>query len=233
MEAAVSAEAGVKAARSGLDSLEANIESAAASVARAQIEIDRLTITAPFGGVLESDTAEFGALLGAGNAHCATVLQLDPIKIVGFVPEIDVARTSLGATATARLVDGQTVSGQVTFVSRSADTVTRTFQVEIEVANPDLTIRDGQTAEIAIEAEGAMAHLLPQSVLTLDDDGTLGVRIVNDASQAEFRAVSLLRDTREGIWLTGLPDTFSVITVGQEYVTKGVPVAPTFQEVTQ
>ncbi|MDU8911119.1 efflux RND transporter periplasmic adaptor subunit [Aestuariicoccus sp. MJ-SS9] len=236
-EAAVSsAEAGVEAARSGLDSLQANIESAEAAVARAQTEIDRLTVVAPFDGVLESDTAELGALLsagGPGGAHCATVLQLDPIKLVGFVPETDVARVALGARAGARLTGGETVMGQVTFVSRSADSVTRTFRVEIEVPNADLAIRDGQTAEIGIEADGAMAHLLPQSTLTLNDDGTLGVRVVNDAGEAQFMAVTLLRDTRQGVWLTGLPDTVNVITVGQEYVTDGVPVSPSYEEVMQ
>ncbi|WP_375257894.1 efflux RND transporter periplasmic adaptor subunit, partial [Citreimonas sp.] len=226
------AEADIESARSAEENALAGIESAKAEVASAERQIQRLSIVAPFAGLLESDTAEMGALLQPGAA-CATVIQLDPIKIVGFVPEQDVARLKLGAPAGARLTGGQTVQGDVTFVSRSADPVTRTFRIELTVDNDDLAIRDGQTAEIAIEADGAKAHLLPQSALTLDDDGTLGVRTVAEDETARFRAVTLLRDTQTGVLVAGLPDSVDVITLGQEYVTDGVPVAPTFEEVIQ
>nr|WP_245710768.1 efflux RND transporter periplasmic adaptor subunit [Citreimonas salinaria] len=227
-----SAEAAIESARSAEENALAGIESARAAVASAERQIERLSIVAPFAGLLESDTAEMGALMQPGAA-CATVLQLDPIKIVGFVPEQDVARLDRGAPATARLTGGASVSGEVTFVSRSADPVTRTFRLELTVDNPDLAIRDGQTAEIGIEADGALAHLLPQSTLTLDDDGTLGVRTVAENDTALFQPVTLLRDTQTGVLVAGLPAQVDVITLGQEYVTDGVPVAPSFEEVIQ
>lgn len=224
-----SAEAGLKAAKSGLDSTRAGIQSAEAGVAAAEKEIDRLRITAPFDGILESDSAELGALLQPGSL-CATVLQLDPIKLVGFVPETEVSAVQINAKSMARLATGEEVTGTVSFLARSADPTTRTFRVEIEVPNPDLTIRDGQTAEIVIAAPGALAHLLPQSSLTLDNHGALGVRIVDENDTAQFVPVELLRDTRDGVWLAGLPSEASVITLGQEYVTDGVPVRATYKE---
>ena len=225
------ANAGLSSAQSGIDSAQAGIESAEAGVAAADKEIERLTISAPFAGLLESDTAELGALLQPG-ALCGTIIQLNPIKIVAFVPETEVNRVKLGARAGARLAgnDGMTVQGEVQFLSRSADPTTRTFRIEIEVDNEDLAIRDGQTAEILIETAGESAHLLPASALTLNDEGTLGVRIVDDAGLVDFMAVTLLRDTPNGVYLGGLPDDVNVIVVGQEYVTEGVTVAPTFQE---
>ncbi|SNR26990.1 efflux RND transporter periplasmic adaptor subunit [Puniceibacterium sediminis] len=235
-EAAVSsAEAGLKAAQSGMQGVDAAIQSAEAAVARAQTEIDRLTIHAPFSGVLETDTAELGSLMQSqgGSALCATILQLDPIKLVGFVPELSVGRVEVGAPTRARLTEGGTIEGQVTFLSRSADSVTRTFRVEITVPNPDLALRAGQTAEIAIQAEGAPAHLVPQSALTLNDDGVLGVRTVDAEGLAEFMPVEVMRDTTQGVLLTGLPDSVNIITVGQEYVTDGVPVAPSYEDVIQ
>ncbi|MEP3844159.1 MAG: efflux RND transporter periplasmic adaptor subunit [Paracoccaceae bacterium] len=240
-EAAVAAaRASVEAARSGLTGAEsgirsaaAAIESAAAGVAAAEKEIERLKIRAPFDGLLESDTSELGSLLQAGGL-CATVIQLDPIKLVAFVPETEVNRITLGAMAGARLAaGGNDVTGKVTFLSRSADPTTRTFRVEIEVPNTDLAIRDGQTAEILIAAEGAQAHLIPSSAMTLDDAGTLGLRIVDDAGVVAFNPVSVVRDTPEGVWLAGLPETANVIVVGQEYVRAGVKTAPTFREATQ
>ncbi|WP_375228265.1 efflux RND transporter periplasmic adaptor subunit [Roseobacter sp. S98] len=239
--AVASALAAVESARAGLQGAQSGIRSAEAAVASAEKEIERLTIKAPFGGLLESDTAELGALLQPG-ALCATIIQLDPIKLVAFVPETEVSRVRPGAPAGAQLVAGDStaptgrgapVQGQVTFLSRSADEMTRTFRVEIEVPNPDLSIRDGQTAEILISAAGATAHLLPQSALTLNDEGTLGVRTIDSDAIVEFHEVRLMRDTPDGVWLTGLGDKADVIVLGQEYVIAGVRVAPTWQELSQ
>jgi len=227
-----SSEAAVQSARSGLQAARAGIEGARAAVANAEKEIERLRITAPFAGVLETDAAEIGSLLQPG-ALCATVLQLDPMKLVGFVSELQVARVTKGASATARTASGREVAGEVSFLSRSADQTTRTFRVEIRVANPDLTLRDGETAEITVDAAGKAAHLLPQSALTLDDGGTLGLRLVDGDQQVTFVPVTLLRDTPNGVWLTGLPDEAEVIVIGQEYVTEGVRVEPVYQELGQ
>ena len=74
-----------------------------------------------------------------------------------------------------------------------------------------------------------ITRLLPQSALTLDDDGRLGVRTVSDG-RAAFVPVSVVRDTTDGVWVSGLDATAEIIVVGQEYVTDGVPVAPTLRE---
>jgi len=231
MAAVESARAAVQAAKSGLESASAGVQAAEANVAAAEREIEKLTINAPFAGLLETDTAELGTLMQAGTL-CATIIQLDPIKLVGFVPETEVAKVQVGAMAGARLASGQEVVGRVTFLSRSADTSTRTFRAEVEVPNTDLAIRDGQTVQILIQSDGRIAHLIPQSALTLNDDGDLGLRIVAAGDLAQFVPVAVLRDTIDGVWLSGLPDEASVIVVGQEYVTDGVKVAPTFRAAT-
>lgn len=223
------AETRVTAARATEQSARAGVQSAEAAIAGAKWEIGRLEIRTPFAGLLESDTAEIGSFLQPG-ALCATVIQLDPIKLVGFVPETEVGRVAIGAPASARLASGGEVTGDVTFISRSADETTRTFRVEVTVPNSDTQIRDGQTAEILIASEGATAHLLPQSALTLSNDGRLGVRFVSTDKVATFAPVSVIRDTNEGIWVTGLEESVDVITVGQEYVTDGVRVAPVYAE---
>ncbi|NVO55691.1 efflux RND transporter periplasmic adaptor subunit [Rhodobacteraceae bacterium B1Z28] len=232
-EAAMStAGAGIKSAEAGLEATRAGIEAAAAEVEAAEREIDRLTIEAPFKGLLESDTAELGSLMQPGSL-CATVIQLDPIKLVGFVPETEVNRVLVGSEASAQLVTGRQVAGRVTFLSRSADETTRTFEVEITVPNPDLTIRDGQTATIRISADGAKAHLLPQSALTLSNEGQLGVRTVGAGDVVDFMPIRILRDTAEGVWIGGLPEIVDIIVVGQEFVTRGVTVAPTYREASE
>ena len=223
-----SARAGLQSAISGVESARSGIQSAEARVAAAQNQLDQLEVRAPFGGILETDSAEIGSLMQPGSL-CATIIQLDPIKMVGFVPETMVDRVTLGALAGARLPSGREVVGRVTFLSRSADPTTRTFRVDVEVANPDFSISDGQTAEIAIQSAGTLAHLLPQSALTLNDNGDLGVRLTVD-NVATFAPVSVLRDTTEGIWVNGLAPSVDVIVVGQEFVSDGVPVKVTYRE---
>ncbi len=232
LAAVQAAMSGVASSNSGVETTSAGIQSAQAGVASAEREIDRLTINAPFAGLLESDAAETGSLLQPG-ALCATVIQLDPIKLVGFVPEIDVSRVQVGVPAGARLATGEEVAGVVTFLARSADPTTRTFRVEVQVPNTDLAIRDGQTAEIIISTDGEAAHLLPLSSLTLDNDGNLGVRTVDETSHVVFTGIEVVRDTTDGIWVTGLPPAVDVIVVGQEYVVDGVEVKVAYREQSQ
>ncbi|MEP2781398.1 MAG: efflux RND transporter periplasmic adaptor subunit [Pseudoruegeria sp.] len=235
LEAEINNTAASKLAEGGFGSetraagAKASLQAAQAMMKAANRELDRLKITAPFAGLLETDTAELGSLLQQGSL-CATVIHLDTIKLVGFVPETQVDAVEIGAMAGARLASGSEIAGRVTFISRSADSLTRTFRVEVTVPNADLSIRDGQTAEIAVSSAGADAHLLPQSVLTLDDEGTLGVRTVVNGDEAGFIAVTVLRDSLDGIWLTGLPAEAEVIVQGQEYVIDGVPINVTYQE---
>jgi membrane fusion protein, multidrug efflux system len=234
-EAQINFDAAAKLSKDGFASetravsANAALQSATAAVANVTRQIEKLTIRAPFEGLLETDTAELGALLQPG-APCATVIQLNPIKLVGYVSEAEVDKVTVGAMAGARLINGNDVVGRVSFLSRSADPNTRTFRIEVLVDNADLTIRDGQTAEMMIAAEGRRAHLLPGSALTLDDTGRLGLRVVDGDQRAQFVPVSVLRDTSDGVWITGLDDMADVIVLGQDFVIDGVPVTVTYQE---
>jgi multidrug efflux system membrane fusion protein len=216
----------VTTAEAALEAARAGVEAAQAGVQAAEAELERLTITAPFGGVLEENSAETGALLSAGGL-CATVIQLDPMLFVGYAAEAQVDRLAVGALAGARLSNGTEVVGQVTFLARAADAATRTFRVEISVPNPDLAIRDGMSADIAIAAQATRGHLVPGSALTLNDDGAIGLRLVDETNRATFAPVTVLRDAPQGFWVTGLPNEADVIVVGQEYVTDGVEVRVT------
>ncbi len=228
-----SARAAVLSAQSQVETALAGVQSAEAQVAAARLDIENLTITAPFAGLLESDAAELGSLLQPG-ARCATLVRLDPIRLVGFVPEAEVAKIRPGIVAGGRLGNGRELVGTVSFLSRVSDPQTRTFRVEVEVANPDRSVSDGLTVEMLIPSAGRQAHLLPQSALTLDDEGRLGVRVVERDAQgrdiARFAPVELVRDTLDGVWVAGLADTAAVIVVGQNYVVDGVVLDVSWKE---
>ncbi|WDR02823.1 efflux RND transporter periplasmic adaptor subunit [Devosia algicola] len=145
---------------------------------------------------------------------------------VGQVPEARIGLAKTGLEAKITTVTDQSVEGKVTYISSTADSATRSFPVEIEFPNPNGAIRDGITATATVDMGSAPAHLLPQSVLTLNDDGVLGVRAV-EQDKVKFYPVQIASDTREGVWVLGLPAKVDVIVIGQEYVTDGQSVAAT------
>jgi len=71
-----------------------------------------------------------------------------------------------------------------------------------------------------------LAHRIPSGILSLDDNGVIGIRTVGADERVEFKRVTLIDDTPEGLWVTGLPEKITVITVGQDYVKEGQKVEP-------
>ena len=210
------------AAQVALAQARAGVSQAQAGLDNARAELDRTEITATVGGLVQDPVAVAGSMLNPGSP-CATIVQLNPMVFIGMVPEAHIGLAKIGLDATIKTVTGQSVAGKVSYISAVADGATRAFPAEIEIPNEDFSIRDGVTAEAIVNIGTAPGHLLPQSVLTLDDEGALGVRTVEDGLVA-FHPVNIVSDTRDGVWVTGLPAVSSVITVGQENVTPGQAV---------
>ncbi|HEY4201673.1 MAG TPA: efflux RND transporter periplasmic adaptor subunit [Devosiaceae bacterium] len=198
---------------------QAGLKSAQAALDVANEELKRTEIRAKSDGVIQDPLVTVGSMLAAGQP-CATVVQLDPILFTGAVPEAKIAYAKLGLPATVTTVTGQTLEGKVSFIASVADNATRTFQAQIEMPNPGNAVPAGLTATATINVGTAPAQLLPQSVLTLDDEGVMGVRGVED-SKVVFYPVTIVNDAREGMYVTGLPAKADVITVGQEFVKAG------------
>lgn len=200
--------------------VEAALKGAQAQLENARLELARTVIKTDIDGVVNDPMATAGAMLAMGQP-CATIVQLDPMLFVATVPEARIAYAREGLTAKVTTITGAQVDGKVTYIGSTADAATRSFPVEIEIANRDLAIRDGVTADAIVNVGTAPVHVLPQSALTLDDDGVLGIRTVEAGSKVAFHAVTILKDTRDGIWVAGLPFKINVITVGQEFVQPG------------
>jgi multidrug efflux system membrane fusion protein len=211
---------------------EVALAQAKAGLDNAKAELDRTEIVAKVAGLVQDPVAVAGTMLNVGSP-CATIVQLNPIVFSGMVPEAHIGLAKTGLEATITTVTGQSVEGEVTYVSSVADNATRAFPAEIEIANDDFAIRDGVTAEAIVNIGTTPGHLLPQSVLTLNDDGILGVRTVEDGVVV-FYPITIVSDTREGVWVTGLPLISDVITVGQENVNAGqaVDASPVTAETT-
>jgi len=202
-------------------------DAAAAELARAQAAADRLQLKAPFAGIVDSVSVELGEWVQTGMP-VATILSLDPILVKAEVSEVDLSSVAVGSTAKVKLVNGTEMQGTVRLVAREASAQTRTFPVEIALPNPDLSLSSGMTAEVSLFAQPTRAVVVPRSVITLSDDGLLGLRVVGADNLAQFAAVQIIDDTADGLVVTGVPEGVRIITAGQDLVRNGeqVEVAP-------
>lgn len=202
---------------------ETALESAAAALTRIQLEIEKTEIKAPFAGIIEDRQVQFGDIIGPGSP-VALIVDEDPFLVAGNVSETDVASVKVGGAGTARFLDGTTVSGTVRFVATVADPQTRTFRVELEVDNRARTLRAGLTIDLILPVGQTLVHFVSPAALVLDEEGALGIKAVNADGVVEFLPARVIAADGEGVWLDGLPQTVSIITVGHQFVRAGDPV---------
>lgn len=208
----------VTAARSAL----AAAQSGLTAVADSQGNLD---ITAPFSGRVEALTIEPGEWIGAGT-EVGRIVDLSPLIVHVQVPQQDVARIKSGQAAEVRFISDEVYGGEVTFVGTSADTQTRTFTAEITLPNQDKAIPAGLSAQVRVPTGSSLAHFISPAILSLDTDGTLGIKAVGDGNTVDFYPVQIVRAQSDGLWVEGLPSELDVITVGQGFVGRGEVVTP-------
>jgi len=208
-----------------LTAAQASVQAAIAAVDDAENDLAHTQVHTEISGIVQEPLANIGDLTSA-NSVCATVVQLDQVRFVGRVAEAKISNVQKGMKATINAVTGQTVEGVVSFIAASANAATRSFDVEIVIDNTSGALRDGITADAEITIGVMPAHILPQSVLTLDNDGTIGVQtIVGDTTT--FQPVTIVGSTTRGVWIAGLPPSIDIVILGQEYLVDGQKVAAT------
>lgn len=193
----------------------------------AELQLSYTEIKAPFDGVLETNFVEIGDFVDLGN-DLFSVIDLNPIKISGQISEKNLLELTPGAAAKVELLDGRYLDGTVTYISPSADDITRTFKVEITLENPSHLIVEGLTTRLHIPTSTEKGYFVTPSLLTLDDVGTIGIKTIDENHIVHFSPIEIMRSEKTGVWITGLPEQVNIIAVGQEYVTEGQKVAPTF-----
>ena len=180
------------------------------------VELNRTEVKAPFSGYLET-IVKPGNFLERGQV-CATIIQLDPITFVAEVPESDINKVSEGQEVILNLITGESILGNLSFVSKSASNLTRTFKVESEIKNKKGIIRDGITSEMIIRTSKIYAHKISTSILMLNDKGMLGIKVIVNEDTVECITIDILEDSEDGIGVTGLPDKIQLIIQGQGFV---------------
>lgn len=201
---------------------EAALAASRAAVNTQAISVENTRIKAPFDGVIDDRYVNVGDYMRPGD-KCALLIAPEPFLATATLNEQDVGAVSMGDPAVVTLVTGETVNGKVRFVADRADSATRAFKVEVELPNPTASLRDGVSADIRIPVRRVKAQQISPGILVLDDSGKVGVRAVK-ADKVVFMPVQVVSDGPEGMWISGLPDQVTVITVGQEFVSDGETV---------
>ena len=191
----------------------------------AEAERDRGVVRAPWSGVVHDVPVEVGqAAFSFAGREIATIVAFDPMLAVVEVAERKLAGIKLGDVAEVRLVTGETASGKVRFVAKTASQTTRTYRVEVELPNADGAIPDGITAEVSIPLAPVPATRVPRSALTFSSAGDLGVRTVSEEGTVGFVAIAVVEDEQTFMWVAGIPDGARVIVQGQDFVREGQKV---------
>ena len=205
---------------STLANLEAQITNVKSLLKNIKLDIAKTNISAPFDGIISEKMVEETEFISVGTP-LFTIIDLDPIKIEGYLSEFDVNKVSVGTNAIIEYSNGIKKNGTITFISPSAEISTRTFEITIEANNKDLTYKSGITTKIIIKGSELKAHKIPPSILTLLDDGTVGVKAVNKENNVVFYPTKTIKDTIDGMWVSGLPESVNLIISGQEYISIG------------
>ena len=205
------------------------LEGAKTQFEQAKIALENTEVHAPFAGVLVQRPVEEGDYLMQGSV-IAELMEEDPFLVIGEVTELQRQQLKVGDLATASLVTGQQVKGKISLIAARADPATRTFRIEVDIPNPTGQLVAGVTCEIHIPLAPVLAHNISSALLSLNDEGILGVKTVSSDNHVAFHPIELSQATSKGIWLTGLPQTLRFITVGQGFVRPGDLVHPVLEK---
>ena len=206
-----------------LQEAKALLATAKAELTRARLDIDYMVIRAPFAGALQDRQVEVGDFVKLGDP-VAMIVDDRTLIITASIAEYEAHFVKKGGPGSAKLATGQTVNGTIRYIAPVANQATRTFDVELEIDNADGALRAGMTAELVIPAETIYAQKVSPSLLTLDDNGDLGIKVVNESGMVEFHAANITMSSSDGVWIAGLPHSATIITVGQGFVNEGVMV---------
>ena len=135
-------------------------------------------------------------------------------------------KLNINQAARAKLIDGRELEGKIRFIAATSNPNTRTFRIEIVADNPDGTWVEGVTTKVTTSLPAQSAHRISPSILVLDREGRVGLRIVTTAGRADFAPVEIIGAKNGWIYVAGLNDTQQIIVVGQDFVENGQEVDP-------
>jgi multidrug efflux pump subunit AcrA (membrane-fusion protein) len=209
---------------------------AQAKVAQAEQHLSSLdaqlsyaTVRAPISGVVTDQALYEGSFAAAGTT-LVTVADTSQVIIKAPFADTVAAQLKLGdaATVTPTDVPGESMTGQVTLISRSVDPANRTVEVWVTLENGAGRLRVNGAAQVTVSANAKQsAVVVPASAVTLDatnaDEGT--VMVVDDSSVAHETKVTVGIRTADKMEITsGLEGGETVVIEGNYSLPDGTKV---------
>lgn len=220
------------AAKAKLDSATAGLRGAESAVSQAETALDDCALKAPMSGWVLKRNVEVGTLVGAsmpGFSLADTRL----VKAVFGVPDLVVASIKLGQPQTIAMqaMPGP-FTGRITAIAPAADSKTRTFSIEVTIANPGNQLRPGMIASLALSGAEAKKPVvvIPVSAVVRAPGAAegFGLFVVEDRGGqtiAHARAVELGATFGNLIAIErGVNVGDRVIVSGADFVRDGQPV---------
>lgn len=201
-------------------------EQARANLETLEQRLERTTVRAPISGILDDRMVEVGTMVSSGTP-VARILDLTPVKVRGGVPERYAVDVEVGSSATATfdVLGGQSYEGEISFVGAAVDRASRTFPVELVIANPGRAVKPEMVANVTVVRRGLEAALVvPQEALVRVEDGfqVFVVEERDDEMVAVARAVTVGASQRNrAVIESGLEEGDRLIVVGQHQVATG------------
>jgi RND family efflux transporter MFP subunit len=220
------------AAQARVQVAEANVERAESSVEAARIRTAYTRVTADWTGdderrtVAERYVDEGGTI--AANGALMSIVELDPIVGVLFVPERDYARIATGQVAalTTDAYPGRSFEARVARIAPVFRRATRQARVELAIPNPAEELKPGMFVRATLELERlADVVVVPFDALTERGDETGVFALAEDGAHVAWVPVTV--GVRDGtrVQVTGEGLTARVVTLGQALCDDGARVA--------
>ncbi len=154
-----SAQARFQSARADMEEIDEGLQIAEADRDKARLLVDSLRIRSPIDGVVSRRNVGVGEFVRAaasvGAKPILTVVRMRSVRVVTNVPDRDVRRVDIGDPATFRTDEpgGRVFRGKVSRIAVAEDPSTRTMRAEIDLDNPDGSLRPGQGGRLQIELD--------------------------------------------------------------------------------
>jgi membrane fusion protein (multidrug efflux system) len=191
----------IRADRARFARAKSGLDQAQVSLRKAQLNLQRTRLGAPFAGRVASLKVVPGQWVTPGE-ELMTVLDLDPIKVEVQVLESEVGYLSPGreARVTFAAFPEQAFAGRIATINPLVESGTRTARVTVLVPNPEGRILPGMYARVALQARNYPDRVLvPRSALLERDRRTMLFVYEGDdrGGQAKWRYVTpgLLNDS--------------------------------------
>ena len=220
--------------QSQLDTTSSDLDRLTAQVASLEVSIAKLSIRAPFDGILGIRQVNVGQYIEPGD-DLVTLQALDPMHVEFPLPQNRLAQVWIGQPVQFDVdaYPGIGFSGKVNAIEPLIDPDTRSFQVEAEVPNPDLKLRPGMfvNTTVMLPAEEKVLTL-PQLAISYNPYGD-SVFVVEDVvedkggsslvAKSVFVTLGEKRGDQVAI-LSGLEAGQRVVAAGQLRLRNGSPV---------